>query len=85
MLICMKEKEVLNHFKDIAEKLSCKVIFDKFDGKGGHCIANENEYIIVNKRLPYVDQVDVFSSALRRLPIEEIYILPRIRKYLSPE
>jgi hypothetical protein len=81
----MKEKEMLNHFKDIAEKLSCKVIFDKFDGKGGHCIANENEYIIVNKRLPYVDQVDVFSSALRRLPIEEIYILPRIRKYLSPE
>lgn len=85
MLHCMKEKEILLHFKDIAEKLSCKVIFDKFDGQGGHCIANENEYIIVNKRLPYIDQVDVFSAALKRLAIEDIYILPRIRKYLSPE
>jgi len=81
----MKEKEILAHFKDIAERLSCKVIFDKFDGKGGHCIAKGTEYIIINKRLPKLEQVEVFGNALRRLPINNLYILPRIRKYIEPE
>jgi hypothetical protein len=81
----MKEKEVLVHFRDIAEKFSCKVIFDKFDGRGGHCIAKETEYIIINKRLPFVEQVEVFSNALRHFPVEDIYILPRVRKYIQPE
>lgn len=79
----MKEKEVLVHFRDIAEKFSCKVVFDRFDGKGGHCIARGTEYIIINKRLPYVEQVEVFSQALRRFPIENLYILPRVRKYIE--
>ena len=79
----MKEKEVLVHFKDIAEKFSCNVIFDKFDGRGGHCIAKNTEYIIINKRLPYVEQLEVFSKALKRFPVDDLYILPRIRKYIS--
>ncbi|TES93376.1 MAG: hypothetical protein E3J87_02400 [Candidatus Cloacimonadota bacterium] len=81
----MKQKEVLVHFKDIAERLSCKVIFDKFDGRGGHCIAKGMEYIIINRRLPNVEQVEVFSQALRRLPIENLYILPRVRKYIETD
>ena len=76
---------MLTHFRDIAEKLSCKVIFDKFDGMGGHCIAKGMEYIIINKRLPRVEQVEVFSKALKRLPIDELYILPRIRKYIESD
>jgi len=78
----MKEKEVLLRFRDIAERLSCKVIFDRFDGIGGHCIVKNLEYIIINKRLPYVEQVEVFSKALKRLPIDDLYILPRVRKYI---
>ena len=79
----MKEKEILLQFKDIAERLSCRVIFDRFDGKGGHCIAKEKEYIIINKLLPFADQVEVFGNALKRLPVEGIYILPRLRKYIE--
>ena len=79
----MKEKEVLIQFRDIAERLSCKVIFDKFDGFGGHCVANKTEYIIINKRLPYVEQLEVFGKALKRLPIDDLYIIPRVRKFIE--
>jgi len=81
----MKDKEVLTHFREVAERLSCRVIFDKFDGKGGHCIAKGTEYIIINKRLPCVEQVEVFSEALKRLPIDTVYILPRVRKYIETD
>jgi len=81
----MKDKVVLTHFRDVAERLSCRVIFDKFDGKGGHCIVKGTQYIIINKRLPRVEQVEVFSEALKRLPIDTVYILPRIRKYIETD
>ena len=79
----MKPKKLLRELEVVAERLGIQTIYDTFDGKGGGCRVVENRYIVINKRLTDEVKSELFLKALSRMPIDEIYIKPDIRKLLE--
>lgn len=79
----IKSKKRLRELEDIAEKLGVRVIFDNLETEGGYCRCHKDKYIIVNKKLNTEYQINVLAKAMKKLPLEDIYIKPELRKFLD--
>ena len=50
----MKNKELLEEFHALAEKLDIKIMKGKGDFSGGDCIVNEKKVIVINLSLIHI-------------------------------
>ena len=57
----MKNKELLEEFHALAEKLDIKIMKGKGDFSGGDCIVNEKKVIVINNIKPIEQRLNTLA------------------------
>ncbi len=79
----MKNKELLEEFHSLAEKLDVKIMKGKGDFSGGSCIVNEEKVIVINNMKPIEQRLNILASCFKDYDLEGLYIVPALRKYIN--
>jgi hypothetical protein len=83
----MKPTELYQQLQEIASKLGISVSEQNLrttgvNAKSGLCKVKGQQVFIMDKHLTIREKVDTLSECLRQLPLDNIYLIPAIRKYL---
>lgn len=86
----MKPTQLYQHLKELAAKLDVTVAEQNMrvtgvNAKSGLCIVKEQKLFIMDKHLTVREKNEVLARCLRNLSIEDIYVMPAVRKYLEKE
>ena len=68
----MKNKELLEEFHSLAEKLDVKIMKGKGDFSGGSCIVNE-KVIVINNMKPIEQRLNTLASCFKDYDPEGFY------------
>ena len=80
----MTDAQLLQECEALAERLGIRVSREDLAGRpGGLCTFKGESRIILDFRLDVTSQVEVFSREFARLPIEDIYVVPRLRDQID--
>ncbi len=79
----MTQAQILQELEGIAERLSITVRYEVGNMEGGLCRINDQLSVIINKNLSLRGKIDIFLQALKTLPLNDVYILPQIRKLID--
>lgn len=84
----MEENRLLQELEGIAEKLSIAVQYDDLMGmdfkiKGGLCKLRGKHFIIMDRRTPLTERVDLLVGALRRFDLSSLFIKPYVRSIIG--
>jgi hypothetical protein len=79
----MRQAEILQELEALAQELDVEVCYEIFEGYGGLCRYGGRTRLIVNRHLGPAQQVRLFCQALSRLPLERVFIRPRLRELLE--
>ena len=79
----MKPDQFREELESLAEKLGLTVRYENGDFKGGLCQVKEQTFIIIPKRFPIEKQIQLLALEIARYPLENIFVLPAIRKLLE--
>jgi hypothetical protein len=83
----MKPAELYQQLQEIASKLGITVSEQNLrvtgvNAKSGLCRVKGQQVFIMDKHMTTREKVETLSECLRQLPIDDIYLVPAIRKYL---
>jgi len=83
----MKPAELYQQLQEIASKLGITVSEQNLrvtgvNAKSGLCRVKGQQVFIMDKHLTTREKVETLSECLRKMPIDGIYLMPAIRKYL---
>ncbi|RMF95323.1 MAG: hypothetical protein D6734_05745 [Candidatus Schekmanbacteria bacterium] len=86
----MKQELILEQLEELAEKLSIKVQYEDLKKagiklRGGSCRVEDENRIIIDKRLRINEKVEILANELSKLNLENVYIPPRIKSILGIE
>ena len=79
----MKNKDLLDEFHILAEKLEIKILKGKGDFLGGSCIVNNKKVIVINKNKPVEQRLNTLASCFNEYDLEGVFLLPAIREYID--
>jgi hypothetical protein len=79
----MNSQEMLEQLEALAQRMSIKVRYEKCKSRGGLCRVKGEQMIIVRKNLTVPEKVDILSHAVCKLPLEDYYMMPEVRKVLE--
>ena len=79
----MKNKDLLDEFHILAEKLEIKILKGKGDFLGGSCIVNNAKVIVINKNKPIEQRLNTLASCFNEFDLEGIFLLPALREYID--
>ena len=79
----MKNKELLDEFQALAEKLDVKIMRGKGDFSGGSCVVNEERVIVINNMKPIEQRLNTLASCFKDYDLEGLYIVPALRKFIN--
>ena len=79
----MKNKELLEEFHSLAEKLGVKIMRGKGDFSGGSCVVNKKKVIVINNMKPIEQRLNTLASCFKDYNLEDLYIVPALRKYIN--
>tara|TARA_B100001142_G_C13947057_1_gene505538 strand:+ start:328 stop:591 length:264 start_codon:yes stop_codon:yes gene_type:complete len=79
----LKNKELLEEFHSLADKLNIKIMKGKGDFSGGDCIVNEKKVIVINNIKPIEQRLNTLASCFKNYDLEGLYIVPALRKYIN--
>ena len=79
----MKNKDLLEEFHLLAEKLEIKILKGKGDFLGGSCIVNKEKVIVINKSKPIEQRLNTLASCFNEYDLEGVFLLPAIREYID--
>lgn len=84
----MKAEQLYQHLKELAEKMNITVSEQSLRHPGirvksGLCRVKDRQIFIMDKSLPTHKKNRILASCLSKIPHEEIYILPAVRKILD--
>ncbi|MBI5181073.1 MAG: hypothetical protein HZA05_06685 [Nitrospirae bacterium] len=84
----MKTELILQQLEELAEKLSIKLTYDSLregniNTKGGICRVENNYRILVDKRLPAREKIDVIARGISKFDLSQFYIPPEIRDIIA--
>ena len=76
----MTDAQLLQEFEALAERLDIRVSREDLEGRpGGLCTLRGERRLILDRTLDPRTQVELFARELARLPLDDLYILPRVR------
>jgi hypothetical protein len=83
----MKPADLYQQLQEIASKLGITVSEQNLrvtgvNAKSGLCRVKGQQVFIMDKHLTTREKVETLSECLRQLPLEDIYLMPALRKYL---
>ncbi len=84
----MKPEEFYQGLKDLADKMGILVSEQKLStpglrAKSGLCIIKNRYIMIIDKKLSFNKKNLILSRCLNQMPIDEVYVIPAIREFLS--
>ncbi len=79
----MKNKDLLDEFHILAEKLEIKILKGKGDFLGGSCIVNNKKVIVINKNKPIEQRLNTLASCFNEFDLGGIFLLPALREYID--
>ncbi len=79
----MKVEKQLEELILIADQVGFKVRKEKGDFRGGFCIKNEEELILLNKRHSVDVQLKVLAECLRTVDFGNVFMKPTLRNVLD--
>jgi hypothetical protein len=84
----MKPEQTYQELKELAEKLDVTVSEQNFRSTGikvksGFCKGKGNNFLIMDKQLPFKDKIEILATCLNKLPHEDIFIVPVLRDFLD--
>ena len=79
----MKNKDLLEEFHLLAEKLEIKILKGKGDFLGGNCIVNNEEVIVINKSKPIEQRLNTLANCFNKYDLEGVFLLPALREYID--
>lgn len=84
----MKQSQLYQQLVELANKLGITVSEQNLrvtgvNARSGLCRVKGNTIFIMDKYLPVNDKIIVLSACLRSMPLEDVYIIPAVRKLLD--
>lgn len=84
----MKPEQIFQHLHELAEKLDIKISEQNFSAAGipvksGYCKVKGQQRFILDKHLPLYKKNRILAAFLSRYPIEDMYVVPKIREFLE--
>ncbi len=81
----MKPAQLILELEAELTKMGIRVRREKGNFKGGWCVVNEEECLMINKRQSAEIQFSVLAEAIRSLPLDSVYIKPNLRSALEDQ
>lgn len=79
----MKLEKVIEELSLVAGEIGLKVRKEKGDFRGGFCVKNEEELILLNKRHSSDVHLNVLANCLRQSDLSAVFIKPAVREILD--
>lgn len=79
----MKPEQLIRELETDLGKLGIRVRLEKGNFKGGWCVVNDEECIMINKRQSAEAQFAVLAEAIKSVPLDSVYIKPKVREALE--
>ena len=78
------EAQLLQEFEGLAERLGIRVSRENLeDGPGGFCTIRGERRFILDRKLDVRSQVEIFAREMARLPLDDMYVVPRVRERID--
>ena len=76
----MTDEQLLQEFEALIERLGIHIARVDLEGRsGGLCRIHGERRFILDRDLDPKNQIKIIASALARLPLDDIFVLPRVR------
>lgn len=79
----MDTTTIIDELEGVAQQLGLEVRAEKGNFRGGRCVVEDEELIMLNKRHQPETQLVVMAEALRDAPLDTIYLKPAVRQALE--
>lgn len=79
----MKAAQIAKELEEAVGQLGVRVRREKGSFRGGYCIRDGEEILMLNKRHPPEIQVSVLAGALKDLPVDTVFLRPAVREALE--
>ena len=79
----MKLERIIQELEAELTKMGIRVRREKGNFKGGWCVVNDEECLMLNRRHSVEMQFSVLADAVRSLPLDSVYLKPNVRTALE--
>jgi len=79
----MKTVQIVKELEQAVEQLGLRVRREKGNFRGGFCIRNEEEFLMLNRIHPPEVHLAVLADALRTMEMDSVYLKPTVRQALE--
>jgi len=79
----MKNKDLLEEFHSLAEKLDITIMKGKGDFSGGSCTVNNEKVIVINNSKPIEQRLNTLAGCFKDRNLDGLYIMPALREYIN--
>ncbi|MFC2085739.1 hypothetical protein ACFLRO_00850 [Bacteroidota bacterium] len=81
----MKPDKLIRELEVELTKMGVRVRREKGSFKGGWCVVNDEECLMINKRQSAETQFAILAEAIRTLPLDSVYLKPNVRSALEDQ
>jgi hypothetical protein len=86
----MTHEELLIQLEDLARRLNILVQYESLKNEdpsafGGFCRVGDQHMMIIHSGATTGRKIDIFTEALRRFDIDDLYMRPALREYLNKD
>jgi len=78
----MNNEIILQELENICCKLGLNLRYEVGDFIGGLCRIDEEQLIIINKKLPIDKKIKLIAKEISTLNFEDIFILPAVKEII---
>lgn len=79
----MRLSDLQEELEQVAERLGVTVRYERATFTGGSCTLRGEALIIVNSRLTLREKVRALAKEVSRLPLDDVFIRPEVRRHLE--
>jgi hypothetical protein len=79
----MKTNEVVRELEKAVQQLGVMVRRERGNFRGGYCVRDDEEILMLNRSHPPEIHLGVLATALKELPVDTIFLRPAVRRALE--
>ena len=79
----MKTVQIVKELEAAVEQLGLRVRREKGNFRGGYCVRNEEEFLMLNRVHPPEVHLAVLADALKTTDVDSVYLRPLVRQALE--
>jgi len=79
----MKTTEIVRELEEAVQQLGVIVRRERGNFRGGYCIRDDEEILMLNRSHPPEIHLSVLATALKDLPVDTVFLRPAVRRALE--